>query len=832
MKERLLGIPIYIAALGLLGLIVSVWLYPRGLGAATPDYTLGKSEVASRARAFAAAHGIDTSRSMVVVQTLDGGDDYDQLVARFGFDAVRDARAEGRLPLATWRARFRHSVNFDDDDEDPGALVLTLDQRGTVIAADFLSLEANGNAPPREEARRIAAEQLAAFGIDLSGYEERTDKAKFVVSSGGKGDGDIVIETDEDEPPNQPKAPEPDDADKKRQRFTWESADPVWSDVKRTVSATVTAAGVSAFSSKISQQNAPIAPGLVGRIVEGVVSFVFLDSFLVITLLGILLSRLIARDYVSITRAIVVAGVVIAAALLAGVISTPLSSSVFGLGVALFFLSLFLAIVIAPAWLAGEADAYFAWGQRSTESAVALLNGAARARQVARSVLEGYLWGFGMLGVLAAAAAGLVAKWGPGTVHGRTDMFALDAHPVSLFWIGVLPYVLIFGVLGLLFYPAWLHRITRRMWIAIPLGAAVAGMLASQFSLIGVRFGELPPSLSWGLGLGVVTCVLVLRRDWLTAVVATFAFSAFYYGLAPVTLGATSDAVAAGLGLALIAVPPVAAFVAAPRLSDVQVREAPPPRISKIMELARREEELNIARRVQSILLPREDPDVVGFEIAGTCLPANEVGGDYFDYFQFTDGRFGIAVGDVSGKGVPAAFCMTLTKGFMEVAVFEAREPDIVLMRANKHLRDNLARDTFVTMTYAVLDPESGAVTCARAGHNPPAIVREGAAPEFVNPSGTALGAATEERFAEIIEPCRLELERGDTLVFYTDGVTEAMNASREQFGEQRLLDTLERLRDGRSARGMVEALLGEIDRHARDADQHDDITIVVVKAA
>jgi phosphoserine phosphatase RsbU/P len=234
---------------------------------------------------------------------------------------------------------------------------------------------------------------------------------------------------------------------------------------------------------------------------------------------------------------------------------------------------------------------------------------------------------------------------------------------------------------------------------------------------------------------------------------------------------------------------------------------------------------------VQSALLPSQDPEVEGLDVAGTCTPANEVGGDYFDYFQFPDGRFGVAVGDVSGKGVPAAFCMTLTKGFMEVAASEAREPATVLGLANGHLRANLTRGTFVTMAYAVVDPESRVVTCARAGHNPPAILRDGVPPEFLSGSGTALGAAPEEQFNELIESVRVELRRGDTLVFYTDGVTEAMNGAREQFGEERLLETLERLRDGRTARGLVDGLLGEIESYASDADQHDDITVVVIRA-
>jgi sigma-B regulation protein RsbU (phosphoserine phosphatase) len=131
-----------------------------------------------------------------------------------------------------------------------------------------------------------------------------------------------------------------------------------------------------------------------------------------------------------------------------------------------------------------------------------------------------------------------------------------------------------------------------------------------------------------------------------------------------------------------------------------------------------------------------------------------------------------------------------------------------------------------------VLDPESRTVVWARAGHNPPAVLREGEAAELVCPPGAALGAASRDRFGEIIEEQRTELRRGDVLVFYTDGVTEAMNPAREQFGEERLVAALERLRDGRSARGLVEELLNEIAGHSLGASQHDDITIVVIKAA
>jgi sigma-B regulation protein RsbU (phosphoserine phosphatase) len=168
----------------------------------------------------------------------------------------------------------------------------------------------------------------------------------------------------------------------------------------------------------------------------------------------------------------------------------------------------------------------------------------------------------------------------------------------------------------------------------------------------------------------------------------------------------------------------------------------------------------------------------------------------------------------------------------MEVAATEAREPEAVLAQANTHLRDTLAKGTFVTMAYAILDPESSVVTFARAGHNPPVWGRAGGAAELVAPPGTALGAAPPRTFERLLAPHRVELRRGDVLVFYTDGVTEAMNTAHQEFGEERLLAAVARHRDGLSARALVGKVLEEVTDFSRGASQHDDITLVVIKAS
>jgi len=175
---------------------------------------------------------------------------------------------------------------------------------------------------------------------------------------------------------------------------------------------------------------------------------------------------------------------------------------------------------------------------------------------------------------------------------------------------------------------------------------------------------------------------------------------------------------------------------------------------------------------------------------------------------------------------------MTMTKGFMEVAATEAREPVAVLSRANEHLRSTLAKNTFVTMTYSVLDPESSVVTFARAGHNAPVWLRAGGRAELVAPPGTALGAAPSRIFEKLLGAHPIELGRGDVLVFYTDGVTEAMDTVRQEFGEDRLLAAIERHADGISARDLVDKVLDEVMEFSRGANQHDDITLVVIKAS
>jgi len=256
-----------------------------------------------------------------------------------------------------------------------------------------------------------------------------------------------------------------------------------------------------------------------------------------------------------------------------------------------------------------------------------------------------------------------------------------------------------------------------------------------------------------------------------------------------------------------------------------------PSHVQRISQRARMEEELKIARETQLRLLPQHDPTVKGLDVSGICLPALEVGGDYYDYMKLSDGNLAIAIGDVSGKGVPAAMYMTLVKGVIQFASGVIAEPKQVLTETNRLVFQSFKRGTFVSMIYAVIDINEKTLRYARAGHNPLLLVsRSRAATSAPMPKGMALGLVESQVFEKTLEEITVSLCSGDTLVFYTDGFSEAKNEDGEEYGEGRLLNALRSFASKPTSREVVQAICKDIQRFTGFAPQHDDMTMVVVK--
>ncbi|MBA3295658.1 MAG: SpoIIE family protein phosphatase [Acidobacteria bacterium] len=254
-------------------------------------------------------------------------------------------------------------------------------------------------------------------------------------------------------------------------------------------------------------------------------------------------------------------------------------------------------------------------------------------------------------------------------------------------------------------------------------------------------------------------------------------------------------------------------------------------------EKKRMEEELRIARQIQMSLLPRGPHDVPGLGITALCVPAREVGGDYYDFFHLAGDRLGILIADVAGKGTSAALYMAELKGLVLALSQSHSSPRALLLEVNRIISENLDSRSFITMTYAVIDRRQATMTYCRAGHTPLVFMggagsSMGSGAQILTPNGMVVGLrfpGASEKFDELLEEARIELAVGDVIVFYTDGISEAMNPASDLFGEARLSTIIEQ--HGHLESGELrERILREIEAFVAGADQHDDMTMVLVK--
>jgi serine phosphatase RsbU (regulator of sigma subunit) len=252
-------------------------------------------------------------------------------------------------------------------------------------------------------------------------------------------------------------------------------------------------------------------------------------------------------------------------------------------------------------------------------------------------------------------------------------------------------------------------------------------------------------------------------------------------------------------------------------------------------EKKRLEEELRIARSIQMSLLPRGRLVIPGLSITALCVPAREVGGDYYDFFPLGDDRLGVLIADVSGKGTSAALYMAELKGLMLSLCRTYDAPRDLLLAANEIISHSLDSRSFITMTYAVIDLAERRMRYARAGHTPLIHRHETDAGDclvdVLAPDGLVLGLRIDggELFARLLVDAELPLRRGDLLLWFTDGMTEAMNADSDLFGEERLAKLVGE--HGHLApEELRERILREIDAFVAGAPQHDDMTMILLK--
>ncbi len=250
----------------------------------------------------------------------------------------------------------------------------------------------------------------------------------------------------------------------------------------------------------------------------------------------------------------------------------------------------------------------------------------------------------------------------------------------------------------------------------------------------------------------------------------------------------------------------------------------------KIIEKEKMEQELETARKIQAVLLPKENPKIAGFKIVSFYKSAKEVGGDYFDFLWVNkeNKHLAITVADVSGKGVPGSLVMVMTRSILRSQA-QITDAAATLSKTNALLYKDIKRGMFVTMFYAIIDLVNMRVNCANAGHNPLILGHPDGRVELFNPSGIALGLDSGDRFNGKIQSMDIDIKPGDVFIIYTDGVTEAMNLKEEEFTEERLAQVLGKCVH-LEAQAISDTIVNELMEFTAGAPQHDDITLVTVK--
>ena len=443
------------------------------------------------------------------------------------------------------------------------------------------------------------------------------------------------------------------------------------------------------------------------------------------------------------------------------------------------------------------------------------------------ATLKGYALAFLCLGFVTLLTA----------LGGRSSLLWLTDEGITALYTSSFPFVeivcdaLILAVFIELFFRLFLASFLRGR-----IRSTVVVVLLSGFLLgfSGIDFFTLAPTWSSTFAMCLVACLFCyafVRFEFITVVTGTFIVIALWKGWPLLFTGDTSHFANGFVSLALAALPLALAYISLRRGESVeQMEEYTPPYMARALERERMKQELEIARRVQRSFLPDLYPQIEGLDIAALCVPANEVGGDYYDFICSGSNRVGIVIGDVSGKGVSAAFYMALTKGLLRAEAADHESPKEILSEVNARFYENSDPNVFISMVYGVLDLGQKRFTYARAGHNPVILHRtaEGKSQSFT-PPGIALGLDKGDIFEQIIAEENMDLHSGDVLVFYTDGFTEAFNWRKEEFGEERLLDLIEK-HTNKSAREIVTSVEQEIQAFIGEISQRDDMTMVVVK--
>lgn len=378
-----------------------------------------------------------------------------------------------------------------------------------------------------------------------------------------------------------------------------------------------------------------------------------------------------------------------------------------------------------------------------------------------------------------------------------------------------------------LIFVGQLRSSTRSPLLLIALPVVVLGII-HPFPF---EAGDIRTELISGIAVGLVSGWIYYKEDFLTTFIALVVFGSAVTTASGWLTDNSPDSlifysfilfVFAGLTYGTINL-----------VRGTKAKELPnfvPEYIQELAQEDRIKQELQIARKVQQSFLPVKTPIIEGLDIAAICKPAYETGGDYYDFIELNGSSYAIAIGDVSGKGIQAAFYMTFTKGVLHTLCNDFRSTIEVLTKANKLFRQNANRGTFISLIFGIISPGGKTFTFSRAGHNPLLYFEEKTKilKEY-KPAGLAIGMAEDDQFKKHIAEENITLSKGDILVLFTDGVVESVSKTNKVYGDSRLYNLVKK-NHNESAQEIIKRIEADLDRFEEKSDQHDDMTMIVIK--
>ncbi|MEM1059578.1 MAG: GAF domain-containing SpoIIE family protein phosphatase [Verrucomicrobiota bacterium] len=240
--------------------------------------------------------------------------------------------------------------------------------------------------------------------------------------------------------------------------------------------------------------------------------------------------------------------------------------------------------------------------------------------------------------------------------------------------------------------------------------------------------------------------------------------------------------------------------------------------------------DLNVAHEIQQILLPRHPPAIAGYDLYALNIPAQQVSGDYYDFIAVDESRIGLAIADVSGKGIPASLIMAMCRSVLRSRAPGLASPAAALRELNRQLFPDIREDMFITMAYLVLDYQTHELRVARAGHEAPLLATDNFAKvESIKGPGMALGIDGGDIFNEVVEDVVIPLQPGDTVIAYTDGINEALDEHGEEFGRAHIKEAIPQA-GGQGVEFLIKNIVERVQRFAGEQPQSDDITMAALQ--